>query len=63
MVICELLGVPREDAEKVKAWHDEWIKLAITLGMSLEEKVACARSVVDYQRYCAALLADRQASP
>lgn len=62
-VICELLGIPQQDGEQCKAWHDDWIKLAITLGLSLEEKVACARSIVEYQRYYAALLAKRKADP
>lgn len=62
-VICELLGVPHDHAEQLKAWHDDWIRLAATLGMSLDEKIACAENLVRYQRYYADLLEDRKRSP
>lgn len=61
-VICELLGVPPEDRAKVKSLHDEWI-LSTNPELPLERRLECARNIVAYQRYFAAMLEDRQKSP
>lgn len=61
-VIADLLGVPREDMPKVKAWHDDWLVL-FTVGAPLPRLMEAARSVVAYQRYYAALIEERRAHP
>jgi len=61
-IICELLGVPPEDREKVKTLHDEWL-LSTNPGLPIERLLECARNIVAYQRYYAAMLEDRRANP
>jgi cytochrome P450 len=61
-VVADLLGVPREDMPRVKAWHDDWMVL-FTPGAPLARQLDAARSVVAYQRYYAALIEDRRARP
>ena len=60
-VICEVLGVPREDHDKFAAWGD-----ALTYALSLElmthiEEVEAASSALG--EYVEALVADRLANP
>jgi cytochrome P450 len=61
-VICELLGVPPADREKVKALHDEWL-LSTNPSLPLERLLECAKNIVAYQRYYAAMIEDRRANP
>jgi cytochrome P450 len=61
-VIADLLGVPRADMPRVKQWHDTWVSL-YNPYLSLEQQHVAARSCVEYQKYYAALLADRAAHP
>jgi len=61
-VIADLLGVPREDMPKVKAWHNDWLSLFVP-GAPLARHMEAARSAVAYQRYYAALIEERRARP
>jgi cytochrome P450 len=61
-VIADLVGVPREDIPQVKRWHDGWMTLLVP-GLPAEQQIACAHSIVAYQRYYAGLIAERRANP
>lgn len=61
-VLLDAMGVPRKDHGRVREWNDTWVMLFIP-GHSLDEQVAAAKAVVDYQRYNQQLLAARRAEP
>jgi cytochrome P450 len=61
-VISLLLGVPREDIARVQSWTDDLV-LVWNPFAPLPEKISAARRVVDYERYIAALIEERRASP
>lgn len=60
-VITDLMGVPREDIPKVKAWNDHW--LSMLNPASLEQMLIAARESVEYQEYYTTLIEDRRANP
>ena len=55
LVICEILGIPRGDAEQVKAWGDEWL---INMNPIPRQAVRRKRVVMDeYSAYVRGLIA------
>lgn len=61
-VICEILGVPREDHLKVKAWNDSWLALQV-LPLEPAQQLEFAKGVLDYEAYYFDLLAQRRKDP
>lgn len=61
-VIADQLGVPRADLPRFKKWSDDSVA---PLGqmISPEREIECARSVVEFQHYFAAIAAARRAEP
>lgn len=62
LVICDFIGVPEEDMERVKRWTEGWVQL-VAMIQTPEEQVACAREQVAYQQYVVALLDRHRAHP
>jgi cytochrome P450 len=62
MVIADLIGVPRTDLARFKAWSDAIVE-PFSMMVSPEREIECARLVVEMQHYFAALLEDRRRSP
>ncbi len=61
-VIADLISLPRKDMAQVKAWHDDFMTL-FTPDLPLEKQFSCARSLVAYQHYYAALIEERRVDP
>lgn len=61
-VILLLFGLPKGDLESVKMWCDDWLAL-VSSWLHAEQQVACAESVVEFQRYMARLIEERRAHP
>ncbi len=61
-VLFLLMGIPVEDAPKIKTWAD--YRLLMTFGnLSPEEQTRGARDMVAYWQYCVDLVSDRNAKP
>lgn len=62
LVIFLLLGIPDEHAPKIKQWADD--RLLFTFG-ELDEpaQLRAAQQMLDYWRYCVAMVEDRQHAP
>jgi cytochrome P450 len=61
-VLFLLMGIPAEDAPRIKQWAD--YRLLITFGdLSPEEQRRGAGDMVAYWRYCVDLVADRRREP
>jgi hypothetical protein len=50
LTICRLMGVPDEDAPKIKRWSTDYIRLQLP-GWSVEEQRVIGQSVLDYYAY------------
>lgn len=61
-VIGEIIGVPAADRDKLKGWAEHMTYL-VAGDATLEQHLEGARSLVSFQHYVAALIADRRASP
>ncbi|MER5970993.1 cytochrome P450 [Streptomyces sp. NPDC002055] len=61
-VICDIIGIPPEDRDQVKAWNNEWLALQV-VPMPPEQQLHCANSVVAYEQYVLGLLRDRRREP
>lgn len=61
-MIMEMIGIPHADIAQVKSWHDDWMMLLVP-NLPLERQLACARSIVTYQRYYERLIEERRAQP
>lgn len=61
-VIYDIIGVPEVDLEQVTAWCQDTIALLLA-PLPLEQQLACARSMVAYQRYLIDLIAQRRQAP
>lgn len=61
-VSAALIGIPFEDAPRIKAWQDGWFR-TFDPAVSLAEKIQGARGFVDCQRYYADLIERRRAEP
>ena len=62
MVIADLIGVPRLDLARFKAWSDAIVE-PFSMMVSPERELECARLVVEMQHYFAGLLEERRSSP
>ena len=62
MVIAHLIGVPRLDLARFKAWSDAIVE-PFSMMVSPERELECARLVVEMQHYFAGLLEERRNSP
>jgi cytochrome P450 len=61
-VLFLLMGIPAQDAPKIKQWAD--YRLLMTFGdLSPQEQRRGAEDMVAYWRYCVELVADRQRRP
>jgi cytochrome P450 len=61
-VIADQLGVPREDALKLKVWSDALLDPAGQM-VTKERVVECARLTKEFQEYFAARIEERRRSP
>lgn len=61
-VILAILGVPKEDTPQVKVWCTHLFGLLFG-RVPPEVQPAMARGVVEYRRYCQALIEDRKRQP
>ncbi|HEX6288139.1 MAG TPA: cytochrome P450 [Herpetosiphonaceae bacterium] len=61
-VIGDLLGIPRSDIRMLKRWCDDRM-LLYAPEIPLEQKLVFAENYLQFQRYCAAMIADRRANP
>ncbi|MDY7232712.1 cytochrome P450 [Hyalangium rubrum] len=61
-IIAEILGIPRADISRFRRWSDDLSTVLAAHG-PVDHQVACARGVVDFQRYLASALEERKTSP
>nr|BDT35106.1 cytochrome P450 [Myxococcus sp. MH1] len=61
-IIAEILGIPRADIHRFRRWSDELTTVLAAHG-PIEHQVACARGVVEFQRYLAQALEERKTAP
>lgn len=62
LVLFELMGVPKQDVSKVKAWADS--RVVLTWGRPTEaEQIRLAQGAVEYYRYAAQLVQSKAANP
>ncbi|MCK8499400.1 cytochrome P450 [Myxococcus fulvus] len=61
-IIAEILGIPRADIHRFRRWSDELTTVLAAHG-PVEHQVACARGVVEFQRYLAQALEERKTAP
>jgi cytochrome P450 len=61
-VITRLLGVPYEDADRIKHWSDVWVE-PLTYGLSEEREIVVAREEVALQKYLVAHMERKRAEP
>jgi cytochrome P450 len=58
-VICELIGLPRQDADMVWAWTEQ-LKVLTSFGATPEQQRDAAHGSVAYERYLAAQVEQRR---
>jgi cytochrome P450 len=61
-VIADLIGVPRSDIARFKAWSDAIVE-PFSLMVTRERRIECAKLVVEMQQYFAAMIAERRREP
>lgn len=61
-VICALIGIPLEDAPRIKHWTDE-MTVMTSFGVDGTRQLAAARTVVEFHRYLLDLVARRRDAP
>jgi cytochrome P450 len=61
-VIADQLGVPREDALKLKVWSDALLD-PVGMMVTKERIVECAHLTIEFQEYFAAKIEERRRSP
>lgn len=62
LVLFKLLGIPKEDVQKIKEWANS--RLLLSFGRpNLEEQLVAAGHLVDYWDYCLDLVQQRIKSP
>ena len=62
LVITDLLGLPREDIEQLKAWSFAWAA-PFARGLSREQEIWVAEEGVAFQQYLKRHIDDRRAHP
>ena len=62
IIIAELIGVPKIDLARFKAWSDAIVE-PFSMMVSRERELECARLVVEMQHYFVKLLKDRRQNP
>lgn len=61
-VITHLLGVPFQDADRIKHWSDVWVE-PLTYGLTEERELVVAREEIELQRYLVAHLERKRREP
>jgi cytochrome P450 len=61
-ITCVLLGLPRADAGRIRAWIDALTELT-SYGTTVPRQVELAHESVAFERYLAGFIADRRARP
>lgn len=61
-VLCTVVGLPVEDADRVRRWSDDFVTLLTPLA-SVDDKLAAAGRMRDYDRYVLDLLDEKRAHP
>ncbi len=61
-VIADQLGVPLADYDLFKSWSDAFVAQLSRMA-TLEEEIAAAKLIVEFQKYFAAKLEERRAEP
>lgn len=61
-VITTLLGVPYEDADRIKHWSDVWVE-PLTYGLTEEREIVVAREEVALQQYLVGHMEDKRKHP
>ena len=61
-VITKLLGLPSEDAPKIKHWSDVWVE-PLSYGLPPKREIEVARLGVELQQYLAAWMKKKRDSP
>jgi cytochrome P450 len=62
LVICDLLGVPREHFTWLRGWDESWVSL-LSFDVPEDEQIRCAHDVISYERYVHEQFLDRQRVP
>lgn len=61
-IIADLIGVPRSDIARFKAWSDAIVE-PFSMMVSRERRIECAQLVVEMQQYFAAMIEERRREP
>ncbi|MEU0507724.1 cytochrome P450 [Amycolatopsis sp. NPDC006125] len=61
-IVSDVFGIPAEDNDRVQGWTNDYLTLLNPM-VGVEEKVAAARRMHDYERYIDALAEQRRTSP
>jgi cytochrome P450 len=61
-VICEMLGVPPDAYEQIKAWADD-LALSLSADISDDQQVITTRTLIEFQKYFVEALEDRRREP
>ncbi len=61
-VVTHLLGLPGEDARRIKRWSDAWVE-PLSSALTLEREIEVARLGVELQKYLAGWMARKQERP
>lgn len=61
-VITRLLGLPEEDADRIKRWSDAWVE-PLSYALSLERELEVAQLGLELQQYLGEKFEERRRSP
>ena len=61
-VVTHLLGLPAEDARRIKHWSDAWVE-PLSSAVPLEREIEVARLGVELQQYLAGWMARKERQP
>ncbi len=62
LVMCDVLGVPDEDAQAVVQWSDDTL-IMMDPNLGAEERLRLAHGQADFRDFCEAFVEDRRATP
>ncbi|WP_440073235.1 cytochrome P450 [Streptosporangium sp. OZ121] len=54
-VVCDIIGIPVEDQQMIKEWHNQWMALLV-VPLDDSGQLGCARALVRYDDYLGDLL-------